>query len=76
MVEVSGDLIIEILRSIQLQLSNLEQGQVEIKEEIRALRGHMNATQADIANLYAGQARIEGRLERIERRLELSDAHV
>lgn len=73
MVEVSSELVIEILRSIQMRLGNVEHGITEVKEEIRALRGHINATQADIANLYAGQSRIEVRLDRIERRFALTD---
>ena len=76
MVEVSSELVIKIRRSIQTRLGNVGHGITGVKEEIRALRGHMNATQADIANLYAGQSRIDVRFDRIGRRLELTDAHV
>ena len=37
------------------------------------MRGHLVAMQTDIANLYMGQGKIEARLSRIERRLELVD---
>ena len=76
MAEVTNELIYEVLKSIQGRLGNLEDGQREIKAELQALRGHMVAMQQDISNLYGGQAKIELRLERIERRLELSDALV
>ena len=71
--EVTNDLLYEVLKSIQVRLSNLDDGQREIRSELQALRGHMVAMQQDISNLYAGQAKIERRLERIERRLELAE---
>ena len=73
MVEVTNELIYEVLKSIQTRLSNLEQGQNEIREELRAMRGHMNAMQTDIANLYNSVNALGHRFERIERRLELAD---
>lgn len=76
MAEVTIELLYEVLKSVQARLGNLEDGQREIKGELQALRGHMLATQQDTSNLYAGQAKIELRLERIERRLELSDGFV
>ena len=76
MAEVTNELIYEVMKSIQTRLGNLDDGQREIKSELQALRGHMLAMQTDISNLYAGQAKVELRLGRIERRLELSDATV
>ncbi|NNM72350.1 hypothetical protein [Enterovirga aerilata] len=76
MAEVTNEPIYEVLKSIQTRLGNLEDGQREIKTELQALRGHMLAMQTDISNLYAGQAKVELRLGRIERCLELSDATV
>lgn len=73
MAEVTNELIYEVLKSIQLRLTNLEDGIREVKSELRAMRGHMLAMQEDISNLYAGQAKIELRLERIEQRLELAE---
>jgi hypothetical protein len=37
------------------------------------MRGHMLATQHDIANIYATLHRQDHRLDRIERRLELAE---
>ena len=76
MAEVTNELIYEVLKNIQARMGNLEDSAREIKTELRALRGHMVAMQTDISNLYAGQAKIELRLERIERRLELADVAV
>ena len=76
MAEVSNELMFEVLKWLQNNQMNLQESLTEVKAELRAIRGHMVATQADIANLYAGQAKIELRLERIEKRLELADTHV
>ena len=73
MAEVTNELIYEVLKSMQARLGNLEDGVREIRSELRALRGHMLAMQTDVSNLYDGQAKIELRLERIERRLDLVD---
>ena len=74
MVEVTNELIYEVLKAMQSRLGNVETSLSEVKAELHAMRGHMLATQTDIANLYAGQGNIDGRLARIERRLELTDA--
>ena len=74
MAEVTNELLYEVLKQIQTRIGNLEDGQREIKSELQALRGHIVAMQQDISNLYAVQAKLELRLERIERRLELVDA--
>jgi chromosome segregation ATPase len=76
MAEVTNELIYEVLKAMQTRLSNIEGSIVEIKTELQAVRGHMLAIQTDIANLYAGQANVEVRLGRIERRLELTDSPV
>jgi len=76
MAEVTNELIYEVLKGTQTRLSNIEIGIVEVKTELQAVRGHLLAIQTDIANLYAGQANVEMRLSRIERRLELTDSPV
>src|SRR5436305_1044714 len=74
MAEVTNELIYEVLKGTQPRLANIETGIVEVKTELQAVRGHLLAIQTDVANLYAGQANVEVRLSRIERRLELTDA--
>ena len=76
MAEVSNELILRVLNSIQDRMAKLEESMIELKTEMRAMRSHMIAIQTDTANLYAGQSRNEVRLERIERRLELADTTI
>jgi tetrahydromethanopterin S-methyltransferase subunit G len=73
MAELTNELLLEVLKAVQTRLTNIENGIVEVKTELQAMRGHMLAIQTDIGNLYAGQANMEARLTRIERRLELVD---
>jgi chromosome segregation ATPase len=71
MAEVTNDLIYEVLKDIQRRIGNIEDSIRETRQELLAIRGHMNAIQSDINNLYAGQAKIEARLVRIEKALNL-----
>ena len=74
--EVTNELIFEAIKWLQTNQVQLTENIAEVKTELRAIRGHVSATQLDIGNLYAGQAKIELRIEHIEKRLELVDAHV
>ncbi len=67
MTKITNEMIYGVLKSIQERLTNLEDSQREVRQELVAIRGHLNAMQTDIANLYIGQSKIETRLERIER---------
>jgi len=71
MAQVTNELIYEVLKFIRNRITNIENGVREVRQELIAIRGHLNAVQTDIANLYSGQNKIESRLERIERRLNL-----
>jgi hypothetical protein len=73
MADVSNELIYEVLEGMQDPLTNIDAGFVEMRTELRAMRGHLVAMQTDIANLYVGYSNFENRLARIERRLELTD---
>ena len=75
MADGSNELMFEVLKWLQNNQFNMQETLTEVKNELRAIRGHMVATQTDVANLYSGQAKIELRLERIDKRLELTDAH-
>lgn len=66
MPEVTNELLLEVLKKIQDQLTRVQSDVHGIREELSAIRGHMNAMQRDIHVI---------RVDRIERRLELSDAH-
>ncbi|MDO9459800.1 MAG: hypothetical protein Q7N95_06750 [Alphaproteobacteria bacterium] len=71
---ITNELIYEILKQIQerlnrheLMLKDLQTGQIRIREELNGLRG-------DDIRREVMQARMDQRLERIENRLNLSDA--
>lgn len=71
MAEVTNELIYEVLKAVQFRMTNIEDGVREVKGELVAIRGHMLATQSDIANIYDKLGKIEYRVERIERRLDI-----
>ena len=73
MAEVSNELIYDLLKRVQNQLGNLNDGQRDLREELRALRGHSLAMQTDVSNIYHILNSLEQRTERIERRLDLRD---
>ncbi|MCK9993777.1 MAG: hypothetical protein Dbin4_02297 [Alphaproteobacteria bacterium] len=71
---VTNELIFEILKAIQEKLDrherilkDLQAGQIRIREELNGLRG-------DDIRREVLQAQMDHRLERIEKRLNLSDA--
>ena len=81
MAEVTNDLIYEVLKAMQARLGNIEEGVRELRGEMRALRGalgaienRMGAVHLDISNLYESTGAMDGRLSRIERRLEIIDS--
>jgi tetrahydromethanopterin S-methyltransferase subunit G len=73
MAEISNELIFEVLKQVQQRLERVDAKVDELKSEMNALRGHMISLQQDTHNIYGMPGRHDGRLERIERRLELSD---
>jgi hypothetical protein len=73
MTEVNGELIYEILKNIQLRLSNVEQVAIEHSNSFVAVRSHLSAIQSDSNNMYSILTRIDQRLDRMERRLELRE---
>ena len=73
MVEVTKELLNEVLKGVQASIRKLEDGLGELKQELIAIRGTMVSMQQDINNIYGILARHELRLDRIERRLELRE---
>lgn len=73
MAEVNGELIYEMLKRIQSDVSQLRDGQRELKTEMGALRGTVVSMQQDLHNIYGILARHDDRLDRIERRLDLRE---
>lgn len=83
MPEVTAELMFEVSKSIQARLAQVDGKIDEMKQEMLALRTSQNAARQEITSVFqeisgvhATLVRHEGRLDRIERRLELSDAPI
>jgi hypothetical protein len=74
MAEVNSELIYEILKSLQRDVSEVKSSIGEVKTELSAIRGHLISLHQDVHNIYGVLGRHDVHLERIERHLELSDA--
>ncbi len=73
MAEITNELMYELLKRMNHQLSELRQDVGEVKREINVVRGHIVSIQSDIHNIYGILARHDDRLDRIEHRLELRE---
>lgn len=73
MAEVTQELMYEILKQIQSDIRGLKEGQREHSAALNALRTYLVALQQDVQNLYSIGVRHDAPLERIERRLEISE---
>jgi hypothetical protein len=74
MAEVGNELIYEVVKTLQRDVGEVKSSIGGVKIELNALRGHMISLQQDVHNIYGILGRHDSHLERIERRLELSDA--
>lgn len=73
MAEVTNELIYEVLKRIQGDMSEMKQDIREVRSELNSIRGHLISMQSDMHNIYGILARHDNRLDRIERRLELRE---
>jgi hypothetical protein len=80
MAEVTPELMFEVLRSMPARLVQIDGKIDELKQEMRASRASQNGIRQEVtgifqevAGVHATLVRHEGRLDRIERRLELTD---
>jgi hypothetical protein len=71
MAEVSNELIYEVLKSVQNGQSNIEAAIGDIRGELVAIRLHSLGMQTDIKNIYEIAAKLELRVGRIEKRLDI-----
>lgn len=71
--DVTKGLILEHLKAIQNRLSNLENGQADIKTTLISLQQHMAGFMTNASAHESAIATLQARLDRIARRLELSD---
>ena len=83
MADVTAELMFEVLRSVQARLAQVDGKIDELKHEMQASRTSQNGIRHEITSVFqeisgvhATLVRHEGRLDRIERRLELSDTPI
>jgi septal ring factor EnvC (AmiA/AmiB activator) len=81
MSEVTAELLFDVLMSVQARLAQVDGKIDELKQEMQASRTSQNGIRQEITSVFqeisgihATLVRHEGRLDRIERRLELNDA--
>jgi hypothetical protein len=73
MAEVGAELVYEVLKQLRDRMTRFESKMEEVKTELQALRNHSMAIQQDTSNIYTMLGRHENRLDRIERRLEITE---
>jgi hypothetical protein len=73
MAEISNELIYEVLKAVQHDISQIKGEIRDVKLELNAIRGHLISVQQDIHNIYGILGRHDVRFEHIERRLDLND---
>jgi hypothetical protein len=72
--KVTNELLLETLKAIQAKLSDMAGDLHDLKADMRGLKGHMAAfMQSEVAQDGA-IASIQAKIERIERRLEISES--
>jgi septal ring factor EnvC (AmiA/AmiB activator) len=83
MADATPDLMFEVLKSIQARLAQVDGKIDELKQEMQASRTSQNGIRQEITSVFqeisgvhATLVRHEGRLDSIDRRLELDDAPV
>lgn len=73
MTEVTNELMYELLKRMQADLTDVKDGVRELKLEVNAMRGTLVSVHQDIHNIYGILSGQSDRLARIERRLELHE---
>lgn len=68
---VTGELILEHLKRIQMDVSDLKQTGKQIREEIGFLRHDITGIKAEMAHFHTRFATVEARLDRVYNRLDL-----
>ena len=73
MAKVTNELTYENLKQVQARIDGTEHMIVELHNDQNAIRGYIASMQGDMNNIYGIQGRIDQRLDRIERRLDLRE---
>jgi len=74
MSDANNELIYEILKKLQRDMTALRTDVRDIKAELNAIRGHHVAFQQDIRTIYVAIEEIKDRLDRVQARLDLATA--
>jgi predicted nucleic acid-binding Zn-ribbon protein len=74
MAEVDGALIMEVMRKIQSDISDMKSDISELKMRATATDEHLSGIFISTTGINNRIDRFDARLERIERRLDLTDA--
>ena len=72
MADVTPELIFEALKSVQARLVQVDGKIDELKQEMQASRTSQNGIRQEVSGIHATLVRHEGRLDRIERGLNLA----
>ena len=80
MAEVTNELLYDVLKSVQARLSNVDEkldaltGRIgSVSLQLSAVRTDNEANHHDVGTIYQTLGQIDGRLIRIEKRLEIID---
>ena len=73
MADATSELIYEVSKQLQHDMAGVKEAMRENTAALNAIRTHMVGLQQDIQNIYATLTRHDGRLDRIERRLEIAE---
>ncbi len=73
MTNVTSELMYELLKRMNADISQIKFSVGELKNEMQSMRGTLVSVQQDIHNIYCVLGRHESRLDRIENRLELRE---
>jgi uncharacterized coiled-coil DUF342 family protein len=74
MADVTAELTLEVLKSVQARLDELKQEMQASRTSQNGIRQEITSVSQEISGIHATLVRHEGRLDRIEKRLELADA--
>ena len=75
MTDEIGNLILERLRRMDNRLANVESDMHDLKLRMSGVEDHLATVIVSITGLNHRMDRFDERLGRVERRLDLSDAH-
>jgi septal ring factor EnvC (AmiA/AmiB activator) len=74
MTEVTNEIIFEVLKKIQADVAHIKGRVDDHDQQFIALREQLHGLQGDLLRIDRQAASVSHRLERIERRLELTEA--